>query len=287
MRRVLQTLGAVIFAASSVFVSEGFAADERIERGNYLLQIAGCVTCHSAEGGAPLAGGHAFKTAFGTFYSPNITADAEHGIGAWSEAQFVRALKYGRAPDGRAYAPVFPYTSYQAITDEDAKAMFAALQAKPAVAQANRAHETVWWLADWMFAPWQWLFMPEASDWQAQPSDELQRGRYLVDVLGHCGECHTSRQPWGAVRAERALAGAAEGPDGKSVPNITPHREHGIGKWRARDLAWFLQTGEYPDGDYVGGAMTPVVDHATSKLTPQDRQAMVADLLARTPLADE
>lgn len=287
MRRVLQTLGAVIFAASSVFVSEGFAADERIERGNYLLQIAGCITCHSAEGGTPLAGGHAFETPFGVFYSPNITADVEHGIGAWSEAQFVRALKHGRAPDGRAYAPVFPYTSYQAMTDEDAKAMFAALQAKPAVAQANRAHETVWWLADWMFAPWQWLFMPEATDWQAQPSDELQRGRYLVDVLGHCGECHTPRQPWGAVRAERALAGAAEGPDGKSVPNITPHREDGIGKWRARDLAWFLQTGEYPDGDYVGGAMTPVVDHATSKLTPQDRQAMVADLLARTPLADE
>jgi mono/diheme cytochrome c family protein len=137
-----------------------------------------------------------------------------------------------------------------------------------------------------MFAPWQWLFMPEASDWQAQPSDELQRGRYLVDVLGHCGECHTARWPWGAVRADRVLAGAETGPDGKSVPNITPHREDGIGKWRSRDLVWFLQTGEYPDGDYVGGVMTPVVDHATSKLTPQDRQAMVADLQTRAPYSE-
>jgi mono/diheme cytochrome c family protein len=286
MPRVLQTLGAVIFAASSVFVSEGFAADERIER-NYLLQIAGCVTCHTAEGGAPLAGGHAFETPFGVFFSPNITANAEHGIGRWSEEQFVRALKHGRAPDGRAYAPVFPYTSYQAITDEDAAAMFAALQAKPSVEQANRAHETVWWLADWMFTPWQWLFMPAPSDWQQQPTAELQRGRYLADVLGHCGECHTPRWPWGAVRADRMLAGTETGPDGKSVPNITPHREHGIGKWRARDLAWFLQTGEYPDGDYVGGAMTPVVDHATSKLTPQDRQAMVAALQTRAPYSEK
>ena len=286
MSPLLKTLGAVLMAASGVFVSKVFAQDA-VERGDYLLQIAGCVTCHTAEGGAPLAGGHAFKTAFGTFYSPNITADPKHGIGAWSEKDFVRALKHGRAPEGHAYAPVFPYTSYQAITDEDASAMFAALQAKPGIEQANRPHEAVWWLADWMFTPWQWLFMPEPSDWQQQPTAELQRGRYLVDVLGHCGECHSPRWPWGAVRADRALAGTETGPDGKSVPNITPHREHGIGSWRASDLVWFLQTGEYPDGDYVGGAMTPVVDNATAKLTPQDRQAMVADLQTRAPYSEK
>jgi mono/diheme cytochrome c family protein len=286
MSPLLKTLGAVLMAASGVFVSKVFAQDA-VERGDYLLQIAGCVTCHTAEGGAPLAGGHAFKTAFGTFYSPNITADPKQGIGAWRETDFVRALKQGRAPDGHTYAPVFPYTSYQAITDEDAAAIFAALQAKPAIAQDNRPHETAWWLADWMFAPWQWLFMPAPSDWQEQPTAELQRGRYLVDVLGHCGECHTPRSPWGAVRADRVFAGAASGPDGKSVPNITPHREDGIGQWRAKDLVWFLQTGEYPDGDYVGGAMTPVVDNATAKLTPQDRQAMAADLQTRTPYSDE
>jgi mono/diheme cytochrome c family protein len=285
MSPLLKTLGAVLMAASGVFVSKVFAQDA-VERGDYLLQIAGCVTCHTAEGGAPLAGGYAFKTAFGIFYSPNITADPKHGIGTWSEKDFVRALKHGRAPEGHAYAPVFPYTSYQAITDEDAVAIFAALQVKPGIEQANRPHETVWWLADWMFTPWQWLFMPEPSDWQQQPTAELQRGRYLVDVLGHCGECHSPRWPWGAVRADRALAGVETGPDGKSVPNITSHREHGIGSWRARDLAWFLQTGEYPDGDYVGGAMTPVVDNATAKLTPQDRQAMVADLQTRVPYSE-
>jgi mono/diheme cytochrome c family protein len=271
--------------AFAILALPASAEQSVVERGDYLLQIAGCVTCHTAEGSVPLAGGHAFKTPFGTFYSPNITADPQYGIGRWREGDFIRALKQGRAPNGQAYAPVFPYPSYQAITDEDAAAMFAALQAKPAVAQANRPNETVWWLADWMFTPWQWLFMPAPSDWQSQPTEELQRGRYLVDVLGHCGECHTPRQPWGAVSAERSLAGADEGPDGKPVPNITPHREDGIGKWRANDLTWFLQTGEYPDGDYVGGAMTPVVDNATSKLTRQDRQAMVADLQARTPYA--
>jgi mono/diheme cytochrome c family protein len=120
---------------------------------------------------------------------------------------------------------------------------------------------------------WQWLMQEEPPPPPADPIHS--RGRYLVDALGHCGECHTPRTWAGVSDRSRYLAGSKNGPEGESVPNITPYRGDGLGKWDAEDLAYFLESGELPNGDYAGSLMAEVIDNSTSKLTASDRRAMV------------
>jgi mono/diheme cytochrome c family protein len=274
---VRRTLAVVLLLAAGT----GHASD-----GEYLFGAAGCLACHTAEDGPALAGGRALKTAFGVFYSPNITPDRETGIGGWTRAQFVSALKHGTAPDGSAYFPAFPYTSYRQMSDADAGLIFDYLQTTTPVRQANRRHDLPWWLARWMIKLWQWwvLEAPEPAPPSVRDDPLLSRGRYLVEALGHCGECHTPRNWLGVSIRSRLLAGTLEGPEGDKVPNITPNRDSGIGRWDADELAWFLESGELPDGDYTGGLMTEVVDNATARLTVADRAAMVAYLRSLTPL---
>jgi mono/diheme cytochrome c family protein len=171
---------------------------------------------------------------------------------------------------------VFPYPSYRLMSDEDAGRLYDYLMSRPPVSLQNREHQPAWWLNRWLMRAWQWWHLDEPPPAPGDP--QLRRGRYLVDALGHCGECHTPRTLFGTLDPERYLAGTREGPDGSSVPNITPHRDAGIGKWDADDLGYFLESGELPDGDYTGGLMSEVVDNTTSRLTPADRAAMVAYL---------
>jgi mono/diheme cytochrome c family protein len=168
---------------------------------------------------------------------------------------------------------VFPYPSYQLISDADAGSLFDYLQTLTPQRQENREHALAWWLWRWMMKIWQWLFQSVPPPPPSDPT--LARGRYLVDALGHCGECHTPRNWAGASDRSRYLAGSKEGPEGETVPNITPDRAEGIGKWDADDLGYFLETGALPDGDYTGSLMAEVVDNTTSKLTASDRKAMV------------
>jgi len=262
MRHWLATTLAIFWTAA------GFCAE-----GEYLFDTAGCLACHTAEGGPPLAGGRPFETPYGVFYSPNISPDPETGIGDWTRSDFIKAVKHGEAPDGSAYFPVFPYPSYRLMTDADAGKLFEYLQTLEPQLQPNRDHDLPWWLARWMMDLWQWLLQ---EDPPPPPSDpKLARGRYLVDALGHCGECHTPRGWTGVSDRSRYLAGSKDGPEAESVPNITPDRDEGIGKWDADDLSYFLESGELPNGDYTGSLMTEVIDNATSKLSASDREAMV------------
>lgn len=260
-----------------------------VERGAYLLRAAGCVTCHTAEAedAVPLAGGRALETRFGTFRTPNITPDPETGIGAWSRAQFVRALRHGVSPAGGPYYPAFPYGSYAGMREDDAAAIFAYLQSLEPVTHEVGPHElefpygirtAVW--------PWRWLYF-EAAPFRRDParSASWNRGAYLVRHLGHCGECHTPRNRLGARIESRHLSGNPEGPEGRRVPNITPHPEDGIGDWDRVDITFFLETGFDPGGDVAGGGMGAVISDATSGLTDADRGAIADYLLGLEPVA--
>ena len=294
MRRVIDLRrcgGGQALAAAALFLAamsasgafaQGVPDDEAVARGAYIFRAAGCLACHTdtKNKGAPLAGGRALATPFGTFYTPNITPDPVHGIGAWSDADFLRALGEGVAPDGRHYYPAFPYTSYTGMTERDALDLKAYLFAQPAVGQPNRAHDLKFPFGfRFLMVPWKVLFF-EAGSRVGDPARDAKwnRGAYLVAHLGHCGECHTPRNFLGGIDRDRPLAGNPNGPDGKKVPNITPHREAGIGKWRASDITYVLKSGFLPDGDYVGGAMTEVVEEGTSHLNDADRAA-IADYL--------
>ncbi len=257
-----------------------------LARGAYIFAAAGCAECHTAKGGKLLAGGRALKTPFGTFYSPNITPDSVNGIGRWSAADFRRALREGRGPDGTHYFPVFPYPSFTGMTDEDIAALWAYIKTVPPVAQPNKPHAVRFPFGFRpLMAVWNRLFL-KRGPFKPDPakSAELNRGAYLVNALGHCGECHTPRNRLGNLDLDEALSGTAQGPEGDPVPNITPDQATGIGKWSAADIAYLLETGLKPDGDSVGDGMGEVVEASTSKLTDADRKAIAAYLKSLPPI---
>jgi mono/diheme cytochrome c family protein len=252
------------------------------DRGEYLLHAGGCTSCHTADedDAVPLAGGHALETPFGTFYSPNITPDVETGIGAWSDEEFVDALWHGVAPDGSSYYPAFPYTSYTGMSRHDALAIKAYLFSLAPVGQENREHELEWYLFS-RLAAWAWQLMnftPARFEPDVERDDAWNRGAYLVRHLGHCGECHTPRDSLGKLLAEEELAGNRNGPNGKKVPDITSNPKTGIGSWSTSEIEFFLELGMLPDGDFTGGAMSPVIDDNTARLTAEDRLAIAVYL---------
>ena len=250
-------------------------------RGAYLAAAPGCAECLTdrPHGGRLYAGGRALTTPFGTFYAPNITPDLETGIGQWSDAQFLNALREGVRPDGSNYFPVFPYPSFTKITDEDARAIKAYLFTQPAAKQSNRAHDVAFPFS-WRFLQNGWkllFFSPGPFRPAPERGEAYNRGAYLVTALAHCSECHTPRNWFGATQPSRFLAGTAHGPDGKAVPNITPDSETGIGKWSDDDIVTLLKDGQTPDFDFVGGAMAEVVKN-TAQLTNADRHAIAVFL---------
>jgi mono/diheme cytochrome c family protein len=262
------------------------AAQDAVQRGEYLVHAGGCASCHTAAGGLPFAGGRALTTPFGTFYSPNITPDAETGIGRWTDAQFLRALREGRRPDGASYFPVFPYPSFTNISDADVLLIKAYLFSLRPVRQANRAHDVALPFS-WRFLQtgWRMLFFREGP-FRADPSHDAayNRGAYLVTALAHCGECHTPRNLLGAVKPSLALAGTPDGPDGQRVPNITPDRATGIGAWDSDDVVTLLKTGRTPEESAVKGAMREAVRDGLRFLTDADLQAIAVYLRSQQPV---
>ena len=184
-----------------------------IERGRYLAQAADCAACHTAKGGEPFAGGYPFVLPFGTLYSTNITPDKETGIGDYSDADFLNALRRGVARGGKRLYPAMPYASYTYMTDADALAIKAyLLSVKPV--HAPPPANTLRFPFDqrWSMAVWALLFDPNRRfEPHTQRNDEWNRGAYLVEALGHCGECHTPRNIFQALDNRSKFTGAVQG----------------------------------------------------------------------------
>jgi len=188
------------------------AEEDAVSRGEYLVRAGGCFSCHTVAGEEKLAGGRALATPFGAFYSPNITPDPETGIGRWTDAQFLRALREGVRPDGANYFPVFPYPSFTGITDGDALAIKAYLFSLPPVHRENRPHDVAFAFS-WRFLQTGWkllFFTPGPFQPAPDQSVTYNRGAYLVTALAHCGECHAPRNFLGAIRSAQRLAGTPD-----------------------------------------------------------------------------
>ena len=280
-RRALATLLVWLICSGSS------AAQDAVERGKYLVHVGGCISCHTVPGGTQFAGGRALATPFGTFYSPNITPDADTGIGRWTDAQFMRALREGKRPDGADYFPVFPYPSFTNITDADALAIKAYLFSLKPAHQVNRAHEITFPFS-WRFLQfgWRMLFFREGP-FRSDTAHDMayNRGAYLVTALAHCGECHTPRNSLGGLRLSMALAGTPDGPEGQLVPNITPDRATGIGDWETDDVVTLLKTGRTPEQSSVKGAMREAVQDGLRFLTDADAHAIAVYLQAQKPMS--
>jgi len=253
--------------------------------GETIFYAGGCSSCHAVPeqpDRTRLGGGLPVRSPFGTFYAPNISPDPTDGIGRWTEANFVNAVTKGISPQGAHYFPAFPYTSYAHVKIEDVRDLFAFLKTLPTVSGKVRDHDLPFpFSIRRNVGIWKLLFMddkPFVPD--AARSVQWNRGAYLMNGFGHCAECHSPRNFLGGIVAAQRFAGGPD-PDGEGfVPNIT---QKGLGDWSEKDLAYFLDTGQTPDGDSAGGAMVRVIRN-TSKLSPADRDAIAEYLKSLPPV---
>lgn len=258
---------------------DGIIADA--ERGQAVFAAAGCASCHTAKGSEPsaqpiLAGGREFPSPFGTFVAPNISPDPTHGIGTWSDIELASAITRGVSPVGAHYFPAFPYASYNKAELQDIADLISFLRTLPPDATPDQPHKVGFpFNIRASLGGWKMLFVSEEWALSGEVSPQVARGRYLVEALGHCTECHTSRNLLGGLNRDAWLAGAPH-PSGKGrIPNITP----GALSWSEEEIAQYLASGLTPEFDVAGGEMFEVVQN-TSQLSNDDRLAIAAYLKA-------
>jgi len=278
LRRLAGFLGACALASASALATAATPADPAlVARGEYLARAADCGACHTAPGGKPFGGGYAIAMPFGTVYGSNISSDPAHGIGAWSDAQFLAAVREGKGPDGLLY-PAMPYDSFAHMTTADVLAIKAYLMSQPGVDAAPPANRIAFPFNQ-RWGMWFWnalnLDRGELKDDPAHTAD-WNRGRYVVDALAHCAACHSPRTLTMAMDKSRLLAGGQVGP--WTAYNITPDPVAGIGAWSDAELAAYLRTGFAPGRASASGPMAEAVEHSLQYLSDADVRAVVGYL---------
>ncbi len=286
--------GAVIVAAVAVAglvatrpgtVAGDWSLPGDARAGELVFHAGGCASCHAAPGAEGdamrlLSGGLGFTSAFGTFYAPNISPHPDAGIGDWTVAQFARAVMAGVSPEGQHYYPVFPYAAYRHMTKADLRDLFAFMRGLPASDAPSRAHDVSFPFSIRRgIGIWKRLYVRDDFVVSGDLTEAAARGRYLVEALAHCGECHTPRNVLGGLRRDAWLGGGPN-PAGKGkIPDITPAAL----EWSQDDLVAYFTTGLTPDYDSVGGEMADVVDNL-SRLPKDDLEAIAAYLKIVPPV---
>lgn len=251
-------------------------------RGAYLAQLGHCAGCHTAQGGAPWAGGRVLLTPFGSVVSANLTPDPATGLGRWTPAAFRRALREGRSADGRALLPACPYPNFSLLGEADADDLFAFLQGVAPVRQAVPPHDLRWpyglpaALSVWRALKFSPARLPEAppgarADWA--------RGAYLVGGLGHCSACHGQRDAWGATAGAWDFRGGPIPLQGWLAPSLTDPRAAAVSGWSEDETVALLKTGGNARAT-VSGPMALVVARSTQHYREADARA-VAEFLRR------
>jgi mono/diheme cytochrome c family protein len=265
---------------------------ERVARGEYLARVGNCATCHTAVGGPMMAGGLEFVTPFGTLYSTNITPDPASGIGAWTFADFANSMRHGVRPDGTHLYPVFPYTAFTGVSDDDLAALYAYLRSIPAVARPTERNALRFPFAMRpLMKAWKALYFdPGPYRTDDTRSARWNRGAYLVETLAHCDECHSPRNVFGAKKSDARFAGGeylgrVQGGAHRPwfAPNLTP-AESALGNWPIDDLVDYLATGRNAFLETFG-PMNEVIMNSTRHLREEDLRAM-ADYLYSLPPID-
>lgn len=262
----------------------GASATALIEQGAYLARAGNCMGCHTAAGGASFAGGRGIDTPFGVVMAPNITPDARTGIGRWTTVDFWRAMHQGRSRDGRLLYPAFPYPSYTYVTRQDANALFAYLRSLTPVEQPNAPHALRFpFNLQPVLALWRALyFRPGEFEAERPQGADWNRGKYLVQGLGHCAACHSGRDMLGGIRPGAVLTGGLMPDERWYAPSLSSPTEAGVQRWHRADVVKLLKTG-VAAGASVSGPMAEVIFSSTQHLNERDLDAM-AQYLASIPV---
>lgn len=280
--RPLACLAAALLGLATPSVPAS-AQQTAIERGAYLARAGDCVSCHTANGGLPYAGGYRLDTPFGYLLAPNITPDPETGIGRWSSADFYQAMHDGVNKRGQDMYPAMPYDFYTRLTRADSDAIFAYLRTlKPVKNTVDINHLQFPFNLRWSMAVWRELYFDEGT-FAADPAQSTQwnRGAYLVEGLGHCSACHSPRNALGGIEKDKAYTGATV--DGWFALNLSSNLHTGLGEWTAAEIAAYLKTGVAQGRTTAFGPMAEVVQNSLSHLTDADLAAMAEYLKAIPP----
>lgn len=274
---LLRPLGHAAVPRSASAVSAASLRDPAlIARGAYLATAGDCAACHTAQGGAPYAGGRLLPTPFGNIAVPNLTPDPATGLGDWSFEDFWQALHRGIGRRREALYPAFPYTSYAGVTRDDALAIYAYLQSLPPVQRPPAANQLAFpYDLRPLLVVWRALYF-RADAYRPDPRQPAawNRGAYLVQTLGHCNECHASRNALGASSG-RWLGGGEIPAQHWYAPDLGTRGHGGLAGWRAQDLVDLLATGQSARGAAFG-PMADVVRQSTQHLRDDDLHAIAA-----------
>ncbi len=273
----------IVLTAVWVLCAGAHAQQTQIQRGEYLARAGDCISCHTAKGGAPYAGGLRMDTPFGYLLAPNITPDAETGIGKWSADDFYRALHDGVNKRGQDMYPVMPYDFYTKVTRADSDAIFAYLQSLSPVRNAvDINHLRFPFDLRWSMVAWRELYFDEGT-FKPDPAQSAawNRGAYLVEGLGHCSACHSPRNVMGAIEQDKAFTGATI--DGWFALNLTEKLKTGLGDWSVDQIAAYLKTGAAKGKSTTLGPMAEVVHNSLQYLTDADLKAMAEYLKSLPP----
>jgi mono/diheme cytochrome c family protein len=279
MIRLPRSLATFALAA----LASAAAAQSQVERGEYLARAGDCVSCHTAPGGAPFAGGLRLDTPFGYMLSPNITPDNETGIGRWTGADFYRALHHGVNKRGQDMYPTMPYDFYTKVTRADVDAIYAYLRTvKPVRNAVTVNHLDFPFNVRMTMGVWRELYFNEGT-YRPDPSKSASwnRGAYLVEGLGHCSDCHSPRNLLGGIEKSKQFQGALI--DGWFALDLTSDIATGLGAWSVEDLATYFKTGVGKDKTTTLGPMAEVIRNSLSYLTDADRTAMAEYLKSLPP----
>ncbi|WP_051625922.1 c-type cytochrome [Kozakia baliensis] len=270
------------------------ASSSVIEEGRYLAAASDCSACHTIKDGAAYAGGLPFALPIGTIYAPNITPDRQYGIGAYTEAEFSRALRQGIRRDGSALYPAMPYPSYARLSDHDIHALYVYFQnGVHAVPSAPPENKISWPLSmRWPMTVWRHLFAPTPEQARKNaarsfPAAAVARGAYLVEGPAHCGACHTPRavtmqeKSLSSDQGDTYLAGGAS-VDGWTPTSLRQDDRIGLGRWNENDIVEFLRSGRNQHGSAFGG-MSAAIEHGTQHLSDADLHAIAQYLLTLSP----
>jgi len=263
-------------------VPADLTATDPLAHGRYLVQAADCEACHTAEGGKPFAGGRPFQTDFGTIYSPNITPDIKTGIGSWNDAEFLAAVHEGRDRNGQHLYPAFPYAAYTYLTDQDVMAIKGYIFSVPAVSQVAPPNTLRFpYNRRELMAIWALLYDPNKRfEPVSDRSPNWNRGAYLVESLGHCGDCHTPRTLLQALNNRQKFGGGMA--EGWRAYNLSSDAASGIGSWTQEEMQQYLSTGHSMNRGSAFGPMAQAVHLSFQNLTPSDLGA-IAEYVRSVP----
>ena len=288
IRRVLLLIAGGFIAAETTVYAQ--ANKDLVAQGQYLFAVAGGCACHTVPKETQHTGGRAFPIPFGKVFSTNITPDKQTGLGDWSDQQIYDAVRSGIRRDGSPLLPVMPYEAYSGMAQQDLKALIAYIRTLKPLKRATPELQTWLPLMRKVAAPLYVKMFAQFSNSPAQaPNGGVERGRYLVNHVAICGDCHTPRNSIGVLNRSLYLAGASakNGPLGEEAPNITPDKETGIGDWKREDIAELLITGTKPDFDNVQGLMYEVIQgtsHGYKDLKREDALAIADYLKSIAPI---